>query len=127
MLKTVRATPRDNAGDPRDASSAASPQNTANLAGKQRQSNSANNSAPLSPDAIAEVDEFLLDEIFHALSLIASYTTSALEAARRGDREELRLRLRVQLRDCFRHAVEVHNLLSPGRKTETAEAGRSAA
>ena len=58
------------------------------------------------------VEEFLLDEIFYDLSLIASYTTSALEAARRGDRDELRLRLRVQLRDCFRHAVEVHNLLS---------------
>jgi hypothetical protein len=58
----------------------------------------------------------LLDEIFHALSLVASYTTSALEAARRGDREELRLRLRVQLRDCFRHAVEVHNLLSTGQR-----------
>src|SRR6185437_16807306 len=63
-----------------------------------------------STEAVAEADEFLLDEIFHALSLIASYTTSALEAARRGDRDELRLRLRIQLRDCFRHAVEVHNL-----------------
>jgi hypothetical protein len=67
-----------------------------------------------SPEAVAVADEFLLDEIFHDLGLIASYTTSALEAARRGDREELRLRLRVQLRDCFRHAVEIHNLLSPG-------------
>jgi hypothetical protein len=69
-----------------------------------------------SPEAVAEADEFLLDEIFHALSLIASYTTSALEAAKRGDREELRLRLRVQLRDCFRHAVEVHDLLSTGQR-----------
>jgi len=78
-----------------------------------------------SAEAVAEADEFLLDEIFYDLSLIASYTTSALEAARRGDRKELRLRLRVQLRDCFRHAVDLHNLLSPGRKA--AEAGRSAA
>ena len=69
-----------------------------------------------SAEAVAEADEFLLDEIFHALSLVASYTTSALEAARRGDREELRLRLRVQLRDCFRHAVEVHSLLSTGQR-----------
>jgi hypothetical protein len=76
-----------------------------------------------STEAVAEVDEFLLDEIFHDLSLIGSYTTSALEAARRGDREELRLRLRVQLRDCFRHAVELHNLLSPGRKAAEAERG----
>lgn len=68
-----------------------------------------------SAEAVAEADEFLLDEIFHDLGLIASYTTSALEAAKRGDREELRLRLRVQLRDCFHHAVEVHNLLPPVR------------
>jgi hypothetical protein len=79
-----------------------------------------------SAEAVAEADEFLLDEIFHDLSLIASYTTSALEAARRGDREELRLRLRIQLRDHFRHAVELHNLLSPGRKI-AAEAGRAEA
>jgi hypothetical protein len=44
--------------------------------------------------------------------LIRSYAVSGIEAARRGDRDEIRLRLRVQLRDCFRHAVEVHDLLS---------------
>jgi hypothetical protein len=69
-----------------------------------------------SAEAVAAADELVLYEIFQALSLIASYATSALEAARRGDREELRLRLRVQLRDCFRHAVEVHNLLSTDQK-----------
>jgi hypothetical protein len=69
-----------------------------------------------SPNAVAEAEEFLLDEIYRDLSLIASYTASALEAARRGDREELRLRLRVQLRDCFRHAVELHKLLSIGQR-----------
>jgi hypothetical protein len=81
-----------------------------------------------SPEAIALCEEFLLDEIFHDLTLIASYTTSALEAARRGDHEELRLRLRlrVQLRDCFRHTVELHNLLPPVRKVAS-EAGRAAA
>jgi hypothetical protein len=79
-----------------------------------------------SPEAVAEVEEFLLDEIFHDLSLIASYTASALKAARREDREELRLRLRVQLRDCFRHAVEPNNLLPPVRKVAS-EAGRAAA
>ena len=78
-----------------------------------------------SPEAVAEAEEFLLDEIYHALGLIASYTASALEAARRGDLEELRLRLRVQLRDCFRYAVEIHNLL-PARKASP-ETGRSAA
>jgi hypothetical protein len=67
-----------------------------------------------SPEAVVEADEFLLDEIFHDLSLIASYANSAIEAARRGDRDELRLRLRGQLRDVFRHAVQIHDLLSPG-------------
>jgi hypothetical protein len=66
-----------------------------------------------SPEAVAEIDEFLLDEIHHDLHLIRSYSTSAIEAAVRGDRDELRLRLRVQLRDVFRHAIELHNLLSP--------------
>jgi hypothetical protein len=79
-----------------------------------------------SPEAVAEAEEFLLDEIYRDLDLIRSYATSALEACRRGDREELRLRLRSQLRDCFRHAVEVHNLLSTGRKVAS-EAGRAAA
>jgi hypothetical protein len=69
-----------------------------------------------SPDAIAAADEFVLDELYRILGLIASYATSGLEAARRGDVEEIRLRLRVQLRDCFRHAVEVHNLLSTGQR-----------
>ena len=65
-----------------------------------------------SPKAIAAVDEFVLDELYRAFDLIASYATSGLEATRRGDREEIRLRLRVQLRDCFRHAVQIHDLLS---------------
>jgi hypothetical protein len=102
---TVRATPRDNAGGPRDTSLAAGSRDTANLAERQCHS-------PASPSVIADTDEFLLDEIYYDLWLIASYATSALEAAKRGDREELRLRLRVQLRDCFRHAVELHNLIS---------------
>jgi hypothetical protein len=66
-----------------------------------------------SPEAIAACDEFVLDELFRAFDLIASYANSGMEAARRGDRGEIRLRLRVQLRDCFRHAVQVHDLLSP--------------
>jgi hypothetical protein len=65
-----------------------------------------------SPEAIAACDEFVLDELYRAFDLIASYTNSAMEAARRGDRGEIRLRLRVQLRDCFRHAVQIHDLLS---------------
>jgi hypothetical protein len=68
-----------------------------------------------SPDDIAETDEFLLDEIFRDLSLIWSYAISAMEAARRGDRDELRLRLRIQLRDSLRHAIELHKLLSSER------------
>jgi hypothetical protein len=67
-----------------------------------------------SPEAIAVCDEFVLDELFRAFDLIASYANSGIEAARRGDRGEIRLRLRVQLRDCFRHAVQIHDLLSPG-------------
>jgi hypothetical protein len=68
--------------------------------------------AQASPEAIAEADEFILDQVYRDLCLIGSYTTSAIEASRRGDRDELRLHLRVQLRDCFRHAVQLHNLLS---------------
>jgi hypothetical protein len=66
-----------------------------------------------SPEAVAECDEFVLDELFRAFDLIASYAESGKEAARRGDRDEIRLRLRSQLRDCFRHAVQIHDLLSP--------------
>jgi hypothetical protein len=65
-----------------------------------------------SPEAIAEADEFILDELFRAFDLIESYAISGKEAARRGDREEIKLRLRTQLRDCFRHAVATHDLLS---------------
>jgi hypothetical protein len=67
-----------------------------------------------SPEAVAECDEHVLDEIYRSFDLIRSYATSGLEAARRGDRDEVRLRLRVQLRDVFRHAVELHNMLSTG-------------
>jgi hypothetical protein len=67
-----------------------------------------------SPEAVAEADEYLLDEIYYDLDLIKSYSVSALEACRRGDRHELRLRLRSQLRDCFRHAVQLHDLLERG-------------
>jgi hypothetical protein len=67
-----------------------------------------------SPEAIAAADEFVLDELFRDLDLIRSYSVSALEACRRGDRHELRLRLRSQLRDVFRHAVLIHDLLSAG-------------
>jgi hypothetical protein len=66
-----------------------------------------------SPEAVAACDEHLLDELWSVFQAIDSYTNSALEACRRGDRDEIRLRLRVQLRDCFRYAVELHNLLSP--------------
>jgi hypothetical protein len=65
-----------------------------------------------SAEAIAQADEFVLDELFRSFDLIRSYATSGLEAARRGDRDEVRLRLRVQLRDVFRHAVATHDLLS---------------
>jgi hypothetical protein len=64
-----------------------------------------------SPEAVEEANEFLLDEIYRDLDLIRSYAISAMEACRRGDREELRIRLRSQLRDCFRHAVQIHDLL----------------
>jgi len=81
-------------------------------------------SDPSSSAAVAEADEFLLDELYRDFSLIESYARSGLEAARRGDRDEVRLRLRIQLRDVFRHAVETHNLLSTQRidRAEKAEA-----
>jgi hypothetical protein len=65
-----------------------------------------------SAEAIAAADEFVLDEFYSDFALIQSIATSAVEAARRGDRAEIRLRLRIQLRDIFHHAVEIHNLLS---------------
>ena len=65
-----------------------------------------------SPETMAECDEFILDELYRDFSLIQSYARSGLEAARRGDRAEIRLRLRCQLRDVFRHAVQIHDLLS---------------
>jgi hypothetical protein len=86
-----------------------------NTADPQRNQTKITSAGP-SAESVGEADEFLLDEIFRDLSLIWSYSTSAMEAARRGDREELNLRLRVQLRDCFRHAVELHNLLSRGQR-----------
>jgi hypothetical protein len=67
-----------------------------------------------SAEAVAEADEFVLDEIYRSFDSIASYAISGKEAARRGDRDEVRLRLRVQLRDCFKHAVATHDLLSTG-------------
>jgi hypothetical protein len=124
-LQTVRAGPR---GDAETGSrnvaclAASSALNTADLEANQGKTASVIPSA----EAVAEADELVLDEIVHALSLIASYTTSAVEAAKRGDREELRLRLRVQLRDCFRYAVELHNLLPPGQKIDASKAGRAA-
>jgi hypothetical protein len=111
ILETVKAGPRGDAetGPQTAMLGGLRALNTADLERNQAKTASVGPSA----EAVAEAEEFLLDEIYHALGLIASYTTSALEAARRGDREELRLRLRVQLRDCFRHAVAVHNLLPP--------------
>ena len=65
-----------------------------------------------SPEAIAAADEYVLDELWEAFERIRTYAVSGREAASRGDRDEIRLRLRVQLRDSFRYAVEIHNLLS---------------
>ena len=66
-----------------------------------------------SPEASAVCDEFILDELFRAFDLIESYAISGKEAAKRGDRNEIKLRLRIQLRVCFRYAVQIHDLLSP--------------
>jgi len=71
-----------------------------------------------STEAIAKADEAILDELYRTLCLIESYARSAIEAARRGDRDEIRLRLRRQMRDCFRHAVATHDLLSTPRTDE---------
>ena len=67
-----------------------------------------------SPEATAVCDEFVLDELFRAFDRIESYAISGREAAKRGDRDEVKLRLRIQLRDCFRYAVQIHDLLSSG-------------
>ena len=79
-----------------------------------------------SPEAIAEGDDYILDELYRAFGLIESYARSGLEAARRGDRDEIRLRLRCQLRDVFRHAVATHDLLSTQPANETAQTVRAA-
>jgi hypothetical protein len=79
-----------------------------------------------SSEAIAECDEYVLDELFRAFGLIESYAISGKEAARRGDREEIKLRLRIQLRDCFRHAVATHDLLSMQAAQSNASKARAA-
>jgi hypothetical protein len=111
VLGTVRAGPRGDAetGSQNAACLAAScALDTAKIPTNQEKTASVGPSA----EAIAECDEAILDEIFHAFELIQSYAISGLEAARRGDRNEIRLRLRCQLRDVFKHAVAVHDLLS---------------
>jgi hypothetical protein len=65
-----------------------------------------------SPAAIEVCDELVFSELYRDFDLIESYAISGKEAARRGDRAEVRLRLRIQLKDIFRHAVEIHDLLS---------------
>jgi hypothetical protein len=75
-----------------------------------------------SPEAIAVADEAVLDELFSVFRQIESYARSGVEAARRGDRREIRLRLRIQLRDCFKHAIAVHDMLSPPTESEKARA-----
>jgi hypothetical protein len=70
-----------------------------------------------SPEAVAATEEFLLDELHEAFELIRSYAVSATEAARRGDRDEIKFCLRVQLRDVFRYAVELHDLLPQMKAT----------
>jgi hypothetical protein len=114
-LQTERAGQRGNAETGPQRIACLSASSALNTADHERSQGKTTSVGPL-PGEVTEADEFLLDEIFHDLSLVWSYATSAMEAARRGDREELRLRLRVQLRDCFRHAVKLHDLLSTERK-----------
>jgi hypothetical protein len=73
-----------------------------------------------SPEAVAAADGFVLDELYEAFELIRSYAVSGMEAAGRGDRDEIRLRLRIQLRDAFRYTVKLHDLLSPEKRKEGA-------
>ena len=73
-----------------------------------------------SPEAVAAADGFVLDELYEAFDLIRSYAVSGMEAAGRGDRDEIRLRLRIQLRDAFRYTVKLHDLLSPEKRKEGA-------
>lgn len=69
------------------------------------------------PSGRRAVNAPLLAELIaksHATRAFVEYV-SGREAADRGDRDEIRLRLRVQLRDTFRHAVKLHDLLSTER------------
>jgi hypothetical protein len=111
-LQTARAGPRGDAETgSQNAAILGGLQNshTATLSEKQRQIDAVGPS----PEAVAAADQFVLDELHDTFELIRSFAISGIEAARRGDRDEIKLRLRVQLRDCFRHAVSVHSLLSP--------------
>jgi hypothetical protein len=113
-LQTVRAGPRGDAATGSQNAMLGGLQNsdTATLPEKQRRIAAVGPS----PEAVAAADEFVLDELHDAFERIRSYAVSGIEAARRGDRAEVRLRLRVQLRDAFRYAVSVHNLLSQDQK-----------
>jgi hypothetical protein len=66
-------------------------------------------------DARAEIDEQLLDEIYGGLDLAKSYIVSALEACRRSDRHELRLR-QSQINDCLQYTFEALSLLGEAWK-----------
>jgi hypothetical protein len=66
-------------------------------------------------DASAEIDEQLFDEIYGWLDLAQSYIVSALEASRRYDRHELKIR-QSQINDCLKYTFEALTLLGEARK-----------
>jgi hypothetical protein len=95
ISEKLRATPRDNAGGPRDISLAASPPSA--IGAEYGQENLASRSA--SPEAIAAARDLVFEGLVEAGSLAESYSRSLVEAAWRGDRSTVEIHLR-QLRAC---------------------------
>lgn len=93
----VRATPRVNAGDPRDASLAAGILNAATPNSIQ--------DASASPEAIAAARDLAFEGLVEAGSLAESYARSLTEAAWRGDQQTVEAHLR-QLRACVVAGVD---------------------
>jgi hypothetical protein len=95
ISEKLRATPRDNAGGPRDISLAASPPSA--IGAEYGQENLASRSA--SPEAIAAARDLVSEGLVETGSLAESYARSLTEAAWRGDQPTVEVHLR-QLRAC---------------------------
>src|SRR5271169_610412 len=99
--ETVRATPRVNAGGPRDASLAVGAPDTAKLAEKQRQIEA----FEPTPEAMAAARDLAFESLIEVGSLAESYSRSLTEAAWRGDQPTVEIHLR-QLRACVLACID---------------------